>query len=267
MIPTHILNRKGPRSFKDLNPEVITYLNAGVIETANLMEWLAIDQLQLLDIVLEEIDRIDWKDSFFQALETLNKPTANSTTKILGQTFGQLTNDKNILKQLQEHTSDMVRSWACWAQSVHCDTIPELLKVMRPYAADTHFGVREVVIFVTKERLIENLDKAISILRDWISEADENIRRFAVETLRPVGVWVKKIQEFQEDPEKGKPILEPLKSDTSKYVRDAVANWLNDASKSQPDWVIQCCKQWKIDSPTKETAYIIKRALRTLNKK
>jgi len=198
MIPTHILNRKGPRSFKDLNPEVITYLNAGVIETANLMEWLAIDQLQLLDIVLEEIDRIDWKDSFFQALETLNKPTANSTTKILGH------------------------------------TIPELLKVMRPYAADTHFGVREVVIFVTKERLIENLDKAISILRDWISEADENIRRFAVETLRPVGVWVKKIQEFQEDPEKGKPILEPLKSDTSKYVRDAVANWLN-SYKLKPD--------------------------------
>jgi len=231
------------------------------------MEWLAIDQLQLLEVVLKEIDRREWRDSFIRDLEILKKPTANSTTKTIGQTFGQLTNDKKILKQLHGHTSDMVRSWACWAQSLHYDAIPELLDAMQPYAADTHFGVREVVIFATKERLIGNLDTAITILTNWTSSRDENIRRFAVEVLRPVGVWVKKIGELQDNPERGSSILEPLKSDSSKYVRDAVANWLNDASKSQPNWVTERCKQWQIDSTTKETAYIIKRAMRTLNKK
>ena len=48
-----VRNRKGARSLKDLNPEVIEYLNKGLIETRNLMEWLATDQLALLKLVLK----------------------------------------------------------------------------------------------------------------------------------------------------------------------------------------------------------------------
>ena len=59
MIPQHILDRKGARSLKDLNPEVIEYLNQGLVETKNLMEWLATDQLQLLKLVLKEINKED----------------------------------------------------------------------------------------------------------------------------------------------------------------------------------------------------------------
>ena len=57
MIPEHILNRKGPRSLKDLQPEVIEYLNAGKVETKNLMEWLAVDQLALLKLVLNDFGK------------------------------------------------------------------------------------------------------------------------------------------------------------------------------------------------------------------
>ena len=138
---------------------------------------------------------------------------------------------------------------------------------MKSYAADKHFGVREIVILATKERMIENLELAINILIPWTSSEDENIRRYAAESMRPVGVWVKKIARFQEEPNMALPILEPLKSDTSKYVRDAVANWINDASKSQSEWVRQICKRWEKESTTKETAYIIKRGMRTLEKK
>lgn len=266
MIPARIANRKGPRSLKDLNPEVVEYLNKGLVETKNLMEWLATDQLVLLKLVLEEIGKSAWYIDFEVAVNAQKKPTANSNTKVIGATFGLLTSDVNIYDTLKKHTSDLVRCWACWAESIHKDNISKLLKAMKLYAADTHFGVREVVIFASKERMIKDLDTSVEILSHWILDEDENIRRFAVEALRPVGVWTKKIAEFQENPAKALPILAPLKSDTSKYVRDAVGNWLNDASKSKPDWVQTVCEKWETASSTKETAYIIKRGMRTILK-
>ncbi|MFY0629619.1 MAG: DNA alkylation repair protein [Flavobacteriaceae bacterium] len=266
MIPQHILDRKGPRSFKDLNPEVIEYLNAGKIETKNLMEWLSADQIILLKVVLTELGKEDWFSMFDVAINAQKKPTANSNTRVIGEIFAEMTNDANIYSKLKSHQSDIVRCWACWGESLQYDDLEELLSTMKFYAADSHFGVREVVIFATKDRMIGDLEKAISILTNWTSDTDENVRRFAAEALRPVGVWVKKIAKFQEEPELGLPLLEPLQSDTSKYVRDSVGNWLNDASKSQPDFVIATCKRWKQVSDTKETAYIIKKALRTIEK-
>ncbi|NAS29797.1 DNA alkylation repair protein [Flavobacteriaceae bacterium R38] len=269
MIPAHIKNRKGARSFADLDLEVIEYLNKGMIETANLMEWLATDQLILLKKVLKDLDREMWYDAFYEAVNVQKKPTANSNTKVIGQTFGQLTNDKSILNSIAKHTSDIPRCWAAFAYVMinNATTTEEVLKAIKPFAADPHFGVREVAIFASKDFLIEDLDSAISILSKWTIDNDENVRRFAGEALRPVGVWVKKIGELQEFPEKGLPVIEPLKSDSSKYVRDTVGNWLNDASKSQPEWVEQLCKRWLEESSTKETAYIVKKAMRTIEKK
>ncbi|WP_298512129.1 DNA alkylation repair protein [uncultured Kordia sp.] len=267
LIPPHILDRKGPRSLKDLNPEVVEYLNKGLVETKNLMEWLATDQLGLLKLVLEMLDKSAWYEDFEVAVNAQKKPTANSNTKVIGETLGLLTSDEKIYNRLNAHTSDLVRCWACWAQSTHHDSVPELLKAIKPYAADTHFGVREVVIFATKERMMTDLDTSVELLTEWTTSNDENVRRFAAESMRPIGVWTKKIPAFQEDPAKALSILNPLKSDASKYVRDAVANWLNDASKSQPDWVTAQCTQWKKESDTKETAYIIKRGMRTILKK
>ncbi len=266
MIPEHIRTRKGPRSLKDLNPEVIDYLNKGLVETKNLMEWLATDQLALLKLVLNDLGKSAWYADFETAVNAQKKPTANSNTKVIGETLGLLTKDKATYDTLKGHTSDLVRCWACWAESLHHDTTADLLQAMKPYAADTHFGVREVVIFASKERMITDLDTSINILSKWTDSSNENVRRYAVEALRPVGVWTKKIPAFQEQPEKGMPLLEPLKSDPSKYVRDSVGNWLNDASKSQPEWVRSICSRWKKASSTKETIYIIKKALRTINK-
>ncbi|MFK7746860.1 MAG: DNA alkylation repair protein [Kordia sp.] len=267
MIPEHIINRKGPRSLKDLNPEVIEYLNKGLVETKNLMEWLAADQLVLLKLVLNSLGKSVWYPDFEVAVNAQKKPTANSNTKVIGETFALLTSDKKIYAELKKHTSDLVRCWACWAESTQHDSVPELLKIMKPYAADTHFGVREVVIFATKERMITDLDTSVDLLSKWTTSSDENIRRFAAESMRPIGVWTKKIAAFQENPAKALSVLIPLQSDASKYVRDAVGNWLNDASKSQPDWVSGLCSQWKKQSDTKETAYIIKRGMRTILKK
>ena len=49
-------------------------------------------------------------------------------------------------------------------------------------------------------------------------------------------------------------------------MQNAVANWLNDASKSRPELVIALTERWSAESPTKATAYIVRRALRTLRR-
>lgn len=71
---------------------------------------------------------------------------------------------------------------------------------------------------------------------------------------------------MKQDPELALSILEPLKSDKAKYAQDSVGNWLNDTSKTQPEFVTEICKRWEAESDTKETKYITKKALRTLNK-
>lgn len=110
----------------------------------------------------------------------------------------------------------------------------------------------------------QNLSFCIPLLAQWAESENPNVRRFASEALRPRGVWCSHIEELKEHPEKYLPVLEKLKSDPSKYVQDSVGNWLNDASKSCPDFVTSVCERWSKESVTKETRYIVKRALRTI---
>jgi len=78
--------------------------------------------------------------------------------------------------------------------------------------------------------------------------------------------WRAHVAALRADPSLGLAVLEPLRADPSKYVRDSVANWLNDASKDDPAWVRSVCARWTRESRGKETAYTVKRALRTIDR-
>lgn len=265
-IPENILQRKGVRKVVDIPAEVLQLLNEGKIATVNLTEWLAVDQHQLLSTFLKTINKEEWLDDIEIALLAQKKPSANNNAKTIGLAFGQLLPQERLDQLFGGHASDVVRCWHCWASSIQQDDTAALLESMKAFAADSHFGIREVVIFATKERLATDLPTAIPILAQWTQSSDENVRRYAAEVLRPIGVWTKKITAFQEDPDLALPVLTPLRADPSKYVQNAVANWLNDASKSQPAWVKTLCQEWEASSSVKATAYIIKRGLRTINK-
>lgn len=268
-----ILHRKGARKVQDVPKEVLKYLNEGALETVNLTEWLAIDHVKLVNAVFPGFGVEEQTVAqISEAIGSQKKPTAMSTTKLVGTAlYENYANSKifeALIDQISNHTSDSVRCYATYLVGLNEKlSIEEKLQQSRKLIADHHFGVREVVWMALRPDIENNLEPALGILNTWTSDPDENIRRFTTEATRPRGVWCKHIEQLKEQPELASPILENLKFDTSKYVQDSVGNWLNDASKTRPDFVLELCERWQSESPTKETAKIIKRAKRTLDKK
>lgn len=268
-----ILTRKGPRKVQDIPEAVLTLLNQGKIETVNLTEWLAIDHLVLINHTYAKTGLSEEVlEPLTQAIRAQKKPTAMSTTKVVGTVLFEYYKDDNqyekVLENLKSHPADAIRCYAPYLISLNEKwTIQEKFKQSKGLVADSHFGVREVVWMALRPEIEKQLDTSIDFLSHWAKSEDENIRRFTTEATRPRGVWCKHIDQLKETPAIALPILESLKSDPSKYVQDSVGNWLNDASKSQPDFVTELCERWQKESPTKATEKIVKRARRTLDKK
>ncbi len=258
--------RKGSRSTKDIPKDILDQLNSGQIETANLVEWLAIDQRKLLEHLLKDLNKSKYLKPILADVDNLKKQTVTTINEAIGA--GLLaTGDGELIKQLATHTSDAVRCWATFTVGKNPGlSLPKIFEQIQPFAADTHFGVREIAWMAVRPKISQNLNESLQILAKWTSSADENVRRFASEATRPRGVWCEHIEALKQRPELALSILEPLKSDDAKYVQDSVGNWLNDASKTQPKFVVELCKTWENVSKTKETAYIIKKALRTIQK-
>lgn len=264
------IQRKGAKRITDIPLTILESLNRGEIETANLVEWLAVDQRLLLEHILQQNGRIHYLKPILLLLEQLKKPTVNSINETIGLALLDLVRqygDTIFLTILANHPADLARCWATYTIGYDKQLeIEELLLSIRPFAADRHFGVREISWMAIRNRIVLDLDRSIAGLSLWAMEKDENLRRFASESTRPRGVWCKHIDRLKQEPSLALPILEPLKSDPSKYVRDSVGNWLNDASKSQPDFVRALCHRWEEESDSNETQYIIRKALRTIVK-
>ncbi len=262
--------RKGARSTKDIPADILKQLNCGKIETANLVEWLAVDQKQLLENLLTKNDRTEYLRPVLKQIDQLKKQTVNTINEAIGTGLLELTTqrgDDKFLLTMATHTADLVRCWATYTIGKKDSlNIAETLDQIQPFAADKHFGVREICWMAVRSKITKNLTESIRILQNWTASEDENIRRFTTEATRSRGVWCEHIEVLKQKPELGLPLLEPLKSDKARYVQDSVGNWLNDASKTQAEFVIELCERWETESGTKETKYIIKKALRTVNK-
>jgi len=262
--------RKGARSIKDISPDILEQLNRGEIETANLTEWLAVDQRLLLEYLLQQNNRIDYLKPVLENVDQLKKQTVNTLNEAIGVgllNLARKNNDDEFLSKLATHPADLVRCWAAYTIGRNNDLkLKEKLKRIQSFASDSHFGVREICWMTVRPDISKNLDESLSILSEWTKHDNENVRRFASESTRPRGVWCEHIDALKQNPGLGLEILEPLRSDLSRYVQDSVGNWLNDASKSQPEFVVEICDEWLRESPTKETQYIVKKALRTIKK-
>jgi len=99
----------------------------------------------------------------------------------------------------------------------------------------------------------------------WSKHENEHVRRLSSEGCRPALPWAIALNGFKKDPSPILPILEQLKTDPSPYVRNSVANNLNDISKTHPDLVIKLAKAWY--GKNEYTDWIVKHGCRTLLKK
>jgi 3-methyladenine DNA glycosylase AlkC len=273
-IPTDVLQRKGASKRVAIPKEVLDLLNQGRIETVNLTEWLTVDHSMLIKHVLPALGMDEHVKPLLTALDKLKEKKTLKMIQTIGKELLKILEKQNkaeatqYFSKLAKHPSDSVRCWMDYVIGLDDKlSIREKLQRIKPFAADPHFGVREIAWMAVRESIIQHLLEAIEILKEWAEEPDANLRRFAVESTRPRGVWCKHIQQLKENPQLALSILEPLKSDSAKYVQDSVANWLNDASKSNPEWVRALCDRWLQSSNTQETKRIVTRALRTINKK
>lgn len=262
--------RKGARSIKEIPADILQQLNTGLLETANLVEWLAVDQQSILKSLLRENGRMDYLQPVLDKIGQLDKQTVNTINEAIGTGLFELSranNDKALFKIMATHNADLIRCWATYAIGKNEELgITQTLEQIQPFAADPHFGVREICWMAVRPKISRHLEESIALLAQWTSNPDGNIRRFTSESTRPRGVWCAHIAALKEMPELALPILEPLKSDPEKYVQDSVGNWLNDAGKTQAQFVQSICQRWETESDTKATRYIIKKALRSFDK-
>jgi len=270
-IPEHVLKRKGSTTTSGIPNEVRALLDLGLIETVNLAEWLVVDQESLARNLFQNENWGFLLEPLAESFGLLKIKTAPKKMEVLGIVLAHGLPTKaqfeNALRRLKGHRSDIVRSWACFMIGKRSElSLKESLKRIQPLAADKNMSVREAAWLAIRPRIITQLGESLRILMGFSLHKDANIRRFASEITRPRGVWCNHIPALKDNPELGLPLLEPLRCDDSMYVRNSVGNWLNDASKTKPGWVQDLCKRWEKESPTKETAYIIRRGLRTLRK-
>ncbi|MNH94859.1 DNA alkylation repair enzyme [compost metagenome] len=269
-----IVNRKGASKPSLIPDQVLSLLHTGEIESVNLTEWLAVDHVSLLKHVLPNVNLQSYLQDVLPEVEQGNNNSGMKAIRIIGQKLQEILHTMNeseyssTFHSLATHPSDSVRCWSAYIIGLNPTlSIDEKLAQIKRFAADPHFGVREIAWMAVRESMANELSASLLILQDWVKENDANVRRFATESIRPRGVWCKHIDLLKQEPELALPLLEQVKSDPAKYVQDSVGNWLNDASKSQPEWVVQICQQWAETSNTKETKRIITKAQRTLIQK
>lgn len=271
MISTEILNRKGAVKSELIPDEILVLLNRGVLESVNLTEWSAVDHAELIKQVFPDLELSSVLPEALAVLDALEKPSTMKCVAALGHYLFNYAVQNDILEELylklSSHQSDSIRCYACYLVALQSEkNIEERLTQSRNLIADSHFGVREIIWMALRPQIVSEIDDALVYLESWTTDTDERIRRFTTEVTRPKGVWTQSILALKLHPEKALPLLDALKSDPSLYVQNSVGNWLNDASKSKPKFVADLCSCWLENNETKETKYIVKRALRSLKK-
>lgn len=242
----------------DIPWDVADRLSRGVEETRTLTESCVVDFPRLMECAFPGLGEV---------FSVTLRPDARITARM--EAAGRfLIEQKGVqaIGQVASHKADTVRGWAAYMIRHAPDlSLAQRLERARLLADDPHFGVREWAWIALRPHVAADIEDSLDILSAWTSEESANLRRFAVEIVRPRGVWCRHIRALCDDPEKGRRLLDPLREETARYVQLSVSNWLNDAGKSRPAWVKAWCRRWREETRHPDaTGWIVTHALRNL---
>lgn len=258
-------SRPASRRRSEVPAEIRNALSDGWIESKNLVEWLIVDRVRLLNRLLKDLG-LELDREVVTHIQSASSESALKQSWAISRGLAERIRPGDATYQTMVlHRSDVVREWSALVVGCCGDlSFPKRLAWLKTQAEDSNAGVREWAWMSLRSHVAEDPVRAVKALVPWTGSRNERLRRFASEVTRPRGVWCAHIELLKQQPELGLPLLEPLRSDDSLYVRNSVANWLNDASKSQPQWVTNVTQRWLEQSTTRETQSLVKRARRTL---
>jgi 3-methyladenine DNA glycosylase AlkC len=118
--------------------------------------------------------------------------------------------------------------------------------------------------FAIRRLLLQDLDRALAVIRDWTVHPDEQVRRLASEGTRPYLPWAIRVPGIIARPQSTFPVLEALHTDPSLLVRRSVANHLNDIARHAAGEVVSMAARWNAEPGA---AWVVRHGLRTLVKK
>lgn len=255
------------RRICDLPPDLVRSLSAGERETATWTEWMAIDTGRLAATVADELPRGRLREGLAGVANDLGGRGILDRLGLVGRAVAQAVDglDDPSFRYLASHRSDAVRQWCAYAinNPLHRLSYEDQLHATLPFAGDSHMSVRECAWMAFRPFLMARLDEGLRLLAAVARSPDAKLRRFAVEVSRPRSVWGQHCNPLKTDPQLARPILEAVRGETNRYTQLSVGNWLNDASKSRPDWVQALCNEWSRDGNA-GTDWMARRGLRTL---
>lgn len=145
--------------------------------------------------------------------------------------------------------SEYVARFACTRQDLPC-----ALKALRRLTA--YFSAEDAARYFLNGFPNETL----AALASWTDDPDHRVRRLASEATRPRLPWSPRITLAIDA---GLPILERLRTDSSRFVTRSVANHLNDIATERPEVVLQTLGRWKEAESGSDLDFIAREALRS----
>jgi 3-methyladenine DNA glycosylase AlkC len=250
-----IATRIGARSKSQVDAEALLLMERGIIQSRTHIEQMVINMAKLFGLAFPEIP-IDH--------EAVNATPFISRMRLLGLVLHDHGGAAAHDPPERMWVSDTVRGWCAMSAGHAARDVASALCTLRRYAQDPHFAVREWAWLAIRNHVARDPANAIESLIEWTTSEDHLLRRFAVEATRPKSVWGQHILELKKNPEMVDGFLKPLVCDSSTYVQDSVANWVNDAVGSRPDWVRGTASAWTKECNCAATRRIARRASRGL---
>lgn len=245
--------RRGAKQPSLVPADVLVRL-AGGAPSVNHMEEMALDMGKLMET---QFPALAGEASRLGAVRFLDRMRAGAA--VLVEHFGTAAPEL-----ARASSSDTVRGWGAFATALVTYDVGPRIQLLLPFAADTHFAVREWAWLALRDLAVAHPLVVMQHLQPVAEDDDLLLRRFAVEALRPRGVWSRHIALFKEEPEHATALLDDVAPTASRYAQDSVANWVNDVSRDHPEWATSTVGRWSHDHGP-AVKRLAQRALRSLH--